>query len=526
MSQWHREMEGQLRRQGPLKGRYEIESPLGAGAYGMILQARDQRDNQRVAIKVIPQAAAERSDTAVGRFRREMKVIRSLDHPNIVAMHDWGHTGEGLLFMVLEFIEGQTLDEVVRHRPMTREVGVDTGRQIALAVDAAHRQGVIHRDLKPANIMLVPRGNAEGYQVKVLDFGMAKMLGSVGDEGVIDLTREGMAVGTPRYIAPEQARGKEVGPTSDLYAVGLLLYEIFTGVQAVEADTVRGAVNAHVSSHPLELRALEEVPVGIRSIIVKAVEKTPERRFQKGRELAAALQDPDEWARRHAKQVGGGGLGPALGDMTGDFPGASSQGKQEGRRRGDRAQRSRKVDAKRGGEPLQLDESVKERAQEERRRSGAWREEATGETRPQRSKGRWFRPPRGVSEWSEALLSGFALVLAFLCMGAQFSDLEWGARLVVAGGAPILAMGLALSRDSGAWEMTLGRLGWVIGLPVVVVAHGLGPGEMAVELMRNPSWFLTPLDGLPGVAWLGEGVDWMGRHWAALVLTVFEAPTP
>ncbi len=526
MSQWHREMERRLRGEGPLKGRYEIGEALGAGSYGMVLGATDRRSGEEVAIKLIPQAAAERSDTAVGRFRRELQVIRALDHPNIVTMLDWGNTEDGLIYMVLEYIEGRTLDEVVRHRPMGREVGLDTARQIALGVGAAHVQGVVHRDLKPANIMLVPRLTGKGYRVKILDFGMAKMVGGGLEDGVGDLTREGMAVGTPRYIAPEQARGKKVGPSSDLYAVGLLIYEIFTGVQAVEADSVRDAVNAHVSSHPLELGALDEVPVDIRSIIVKAVEKRPDKRFQSGEALAEALADPGEWARRRNSQRGGAGFGPALGDMTGDFPGASSdsegQRKEKTSRRRQKRQRRARELMEAAGQPvdLELDEEVVERVKQERRKSGEWRQEEARERGSERWLDRWIRPPRGGAEWSEALLSAAVLVGIFLAIGAHFSTLDWGVRLGVAASLPLGVMVTGFLRGDGSWERSSGRLGWVVGVPVLAAMHLVNTEEMARELMRNPSWFLGPFSEVPGLSVVEAAVDWLGRNWAALILQI------
>src|SRR5690554_180844 len=238
MSSPHRRLQQLIRQGDLLVGRYRIGRRVGAGAYGMIFSAVDEITSERVAIKAIPPADSQSSETAAGRFQREMKVIRALVHANIISLYDWGRTDQGLIFMVLEYIEGETLDQIAHASPLSLEVALD--------------HGVIHRDLKPANVMLTPTRYG-GYKVKVLDFGMAKLLSKIEDESIVDLTREGIAVGTPRYIAPEQARGLPVGPAADMYAVGLLFYEMLAGEQAVKASSVQDAISAHVSRKPLEL---------------------------------------------------------------------------------------------------------------------------------------------------------------------------------------------------------------------------------------------------------------------------------
>ena len=286
-----------------LLGRYTLEHPLGAGAYGAIFTAIDQVTTERVAVKALPPSAETQSKTALGRFMREMKIVQTLVHPNIICLYDFGEAEHAVPFMVLEYIEGKTLEQLVHGSPLGFDDGLLVLTQLVLALGAAHAQGVIHRDLKPANVMV--QGGAGRLEVKVLDFGMAKILSRLGDETAAPLTREGMAVGTPRYIAPEQARGLEVGPYTDLYAVGLLAYEIFTGERAVKDNTVEGAVRAHVSATPLELPRLEQVPLALRPVLLKLLAKPIAARYQCAEEVLVDLERV-----RRARGVGGG-LAPA-----------------------------------------------------------------------------------------------------------------------------------------------------------------------------------------------------------------------
>ena len=280
-----------------LLNRYQIEQLVGGGAYGAIFAAIDVVTHERVAVKALPPAQESTSRTALGRFQREMKIIKNLVHPNIVTIYDYGESRTGAPFMVLEFVGGTTLEREVHGRPMPLEHGVEVLPQLLSALGKAHELGVIHRDLKPANIMIerLPRG----YQIKVLDFGMAKVLSAIDGESMVQLTREGVAVGTPRYIAPEQARGLDVGPWTDLYAVGLLMYEIFTGDRVVKADTIEGAVFAHVSPEPLPLPELHRIPPQLHPLLHGLLAKDVKRRYQRASDALAEL------ARAQGKRVPG-----------------------------------------------------------------------------------------------------------------------------------------------------------------------------------------------------------------------------
>lgn len=504
-----------------LEGRYRIGDGVGEGAFGTIFRALDEKTGRTVAVKTIPPSVRNSSETAVGRFQREMKVIGNLDHPNIISLYDWGRTDSQLIFMILEFIDGETLDEVVRAQPMSLETVVETTRQLALGIGAAHRRGVIHRDLKPTNVMLVD-DDSGGYQVKVLDFGMAKLVMPLDDESIVELTREGVAVGTPRYIAPEQARGNKIGPMTDLYAVGLLTYEMFTGVQAVQATTVIGAVEAHVSKKPLDLDHIDAVPPLFRPVLYRLLEKDPKRRFQSSEELLEALEKLKRSQSSVVLDASSAEVGPALGDMTGDFPGA---GKAAATDDADPFA-EQPLNLPSGLEEPELDldyDKIQEQPSRGDKRDDAMlspvqKKHAQYIARAQRD--HWFRPPRGATEWAELGLTLVMIPLAVMMVGAQAGGLEWGLRVALGLAPTLLALGWAIARQTGDWGHSFGRRGWVCCLVAIGIAHLLGPTQLATELTANPTWFLGPMENLPGIEFVEGAVTWVSRHWAWVIFTI------
>src|SRR5215471_8865658 len=222
---------------GTKLGPYEVVSPLGVGGMGEVYRARDTRLGRDVAIKILPKEMS--ADAArKQRFEREAKTISSLNHANICALYDVG-SQDGLEYLVLEYVEGETLEKKLEKGPLSTDVLLRHGIEIADALDKAHRSGVIHRDLKPANIMLTKSG------AKLLDFGLArwtavgseeetlKTLTTAGDK----LTEQGTILGTFQYMSPEQLEGKEVDARTDLFAFGEVLYEMATGRAAFAGKT-------------------------------------------------------------------------------------------------------------------------------------------------------------------------------------------------------------------------------------------------------------------------------------------------
>ena len=230
---------------GEKLGPYEILSPIGAGGMGEVYRARDTRLGRDVAIKVLPEHIAKREDLRQ-RFEREARSVASLNHPHICVLHDIGNQ-DGMGYMVMEFMEGETLAARLEKGALPLEQALKYGLQIADALDRAHRAGVTHRDVKPPNIMLTRDG------VKVLDFGLAKSGSKPGptEETLTKvLTMEGTIMGTPQYMAPEQFEGREADARADIWAFGAVLHEMVTGRKAFEGKSYSSLVGAILSADP------------------------------------------------------------------------------------------------------------------------------------------------------------------------------------------------------------------------------------------------------------------------------------
>src|SRR5919197_497323 len=226
-------------------GRYRILRKLGSGGMANVYLAEDQELGRRVAIKILNDRHAN-DDQFVERFRREAKNAAGLSHPNIVSIYDRGEA-EGTYYIAMEFLDGRSLKELIVSRgPAPISVAIDYTRQILGALRFAHRHGIVHRDIKPHNVLVDPEG-----RLKVTDFGIARA-------GESQMTEDGSIVGTAQYLSPEQARGAPVDQTSDLYSVGVVLYELLTGVVPFTGDTPVEIAMKHLSSVPAapsELRA-------------------------------------------------------------------------------------------------------------------------------------------------------------------------------------------------------------------------------------------------------------------------------
>jgi serine/threonine protein kinase len=265
---------------GETLGHYQITNQLGKGGMGEVYQAKDQKLGRDVAIKVLPDEFARDADR-VARFQREAKVLASLNHPNIAAIHGLEESG-GKSFLVLELVEGETLAERIRARPIPVEESLKLGLQIAEALEAAHEKGVIHRDLKPANIKITPEG-----KVKVLDFGLAKAY--AGDREEINLsnsptlsnaaTQQGVILGTAAYMSPEQARGKAVDKRADIWAFGCVLFEMITGRAAFSGRDVTDILAAVIRSEPEWAALPANLHWRVREVIERCLKKDLRDRY-------------------------------------------------------------------------------------------------------------------------------------------------------------------------------------------------------------------------------------------------------
>jgi eukaryotic-like serine/threonine-protein kinase len=268
-------------------GRYKVQEKIGEGAMADVYRAYDPSINRTLAIKVLKNEFLQDEEYA-GRFLREAKAAGALSHPNIVTIFDVGEVS-GHPFIVMELLDGKPLDKLMSERQkLTLDETMNIGMQLARALDYAHAQGIIHRDIKPSNIMI----SSDGQSVKILDYGIARLNENdalLGQE--VLKTQVGAVLGTPRYMSPEQAMGQTSDGRSDLYSVGIVLYELLTGKKAFSSGSMATLMLQITQQDPEPITKLApEVPGGLAFIINKLLSKKPEKRFQKGAELFAALK--------------------------------------------------------------------------------------------------------------------------------------------------------------------------------------------------------------------------------------------
>src|SRR6185369_9061814 len=272
-------------------GRYEIRSQLGAGGMGEVYLAQDTTLDRKVALKILPPELAEDKDR-MSRFVREAKFASALNHPNIITIHEIGEI-DGTHFITTEFIEGETLKTRLERESLSLKSTLEIALQVASALDAAHRAGIVHRDIKPDNVMVRNDGI-----VKVLDFGLVKLSASnrpeVDREGqtkILVNTREGVIMGTIGYMSPEQARGLETDARTDVWSLGCVLYEMLTHQQPFQAETMTDVLVNIVYKEPASILARRsDTPAELERIVGKTVQKNRDERYQSAKELFNDLQ--------------------------------------------------------------------------------------------------------------------------------------------------------------------------------------------------------------------------------------------
>src|SRR5215472_13583601 len=278
---------------GRTLGSYRIVQQLGRGGAGIVYRAEDPRLGRDVAIKVLHEQAL-RDERALARFRQEARSLSRLLHPNIATLFDFD-SHEGCDFIVLEYVPGETLAEMLAHGPLPEARGRAITLEIADALQFAHDEGIVHRDLKPGNIILTPRGRA-----KVLDFGLARLLqdekSDASAETISRISRtssgdSGALIGTLPYMAPEQVTGGAIDARTDIYALGAVLYEMVAGDRPYSAEDIAGLVYqiAHVQPSPLRAVA-PAVSAQLESIVMTCLEKDPTRRFPTAAQVSAAVR--------------------------------------------------------------------------------------------------------------------------------------------------------------------------------------------------------------------------------------------
>src|SRR5271154_6670975 len=297
---------------GTRLGPYEVLAPIGAGGMGEVYRARDSRLGREVALKILPAAFASDPDR-VRRFEQEGRAAAALNHPNIVVIYDSGSEG-GVFYVATELLEGETLRERLAGAALPVRKAIDYAIQTARGLAAAHSKGITHRDIKPENLFLTKDG-----LVKILDFGLAKQSGTKpSGSHPTELatqpieTNPGVVLGTAGYMSPEQVRGQVADARSDLFSLGVVLYEMVSGKRAFSGESGVEVMNAILKQDPPELDAA--LPPVLDRMIRRCLEKKPEERFESARDLAFALESisgtssgtqrvPEKPARRYGRMV-------------------------------------------------------------------------------------------------------------------------------------------------------------------------------------------------------------------------------
>jgi len=276
---------------GTTIGHYRITAKLGAGGMGEVFLAEDTRLERKAAIKFLPAELADDSERRQ-RFLREAKAASAINHPHVCVVYDVGETETGLPYIAMEYIEGASLDRLLERGMLPVTQIVEIAIQTADALDSAHACRIVHRDIKPANISLNERG-----QVKVLDFGLAKRLpqeriDTLGDTEGLQQTRDGQVLGTPRYMSPEQALGQEIDHRTDLFSLGVVLYQLLTGQSPFSGASFGETVDKIVHVQPPAIARFNyDVPPELERITLKCLQKSPARRYQSARELLVDLKN-------------------------------------------------------------------------------------------------------------------------------------------------------------------------------------------------------------------------------------------
>jgi eukaryotic-like serine/threonine-protein kinase len=284
-----------------LNGNYRIEKMIGSGGMGAVFQATHLALGSSVAVKVLAPELA--SDTSlVKRFQREARVGGNLMHPNIVRVQDFGKTDDGVLFMVMEFVEGETLaGKLLKNTRLSLDETIVIVEALCDALTTAHKNNLLHRDLKPANVLI---GKLNGRDVvKLLDFGIVKLLQS--DEHQSQLTAVGQVFGTPLYMAPEHLMGLTLTPQADLYSLGVMTYEMLTGALPADQDDLRKLLEAKMKGVPSVTDHVSELPAALDEVFVKALSSNPESRYATANDFLLAIKNarkPDT-AKLRAKEM-------------------------------------------------------------------------------------------------------------------------------------------------------------------------------------------------------------------------------
>jgi len=283
------QMIGQL-----IGGRYRVTGVLGEGGMGIVYVGEQQMGStvRKVAIKTLHQHLSK-DPSVLARFHRECGTVAQLEHPNTIKFYDFGATADGTLYIAMEFVAGRSLADAIQEGPMAPDRVVKIMRQVCGALDEAHMQGIIHRDLKPENVVLTNRAGETDF-VKVLDFGIAARTESADAQKEAKLTQQGMVLGTPPYMSPEQFTGKALDARSDIYSLAVMSYELLTGKLPFEADTPWQWATQHMTAQPIPFEVSapsKNIPETMRAAILRGLAKDRDQRPSTAREFFSELSD-------------------------------------------------------------------------------------------------------------------------------------------------------------------------------------------------------------------------------------------
>lgn len=492
--------------------KYRIEGAIGSGNFAYVLKALHEVMDRDVALKVLKPDLVESRKDIVERFLGEVRIVSKLRHPNTVTVFDFGTTPEGISYMVMEFVDGTPLDQVLAEcGALEPRRVVRILKQILKSLDEAHSHGIVHRDLKPSNIMLTEL-HGEADFVKVLDFGVAKLAEPQAQSRNEFTRRSTQFVGTPIYMSPEQVLGETIVPASDLYSLGLVAYEMLTGEDPIEAPNVASVAQIHIDDEPIPFAALDRLTTRFQKLILKATARDPGARFQSVTEFARQLPQMDveyseEFSGLLLDQLDAGtdrdGL-DEISENTWDFfsgknyiepPDESEASDERRRRRRPRRDRPRKKPARmerdvvrpqpRSG--LEVDVGRVRRDEIRRQRE---REAHAAAGRAAASSG------AGRSAWYAAGL--FALYVSFVVASTVFFSSDGWERWVVgalpAGATLLWTQFSDIRRVHGTFgerwlEPSARRMIYTTLILLAVVAVVL-PADAASRLDQNAAWFV------------------------------------